>query len=123
VLARHDPDPRQRLLRLLLLPEDSMAEIPPGEFESAIRAWARRSPQVRKVTERVDALRMQTIEQLVTDLGTSAERTGVLATIVSAITAMLWQRHRMSPEMRHEVITEFYAMLLAAVTPAQRRRD
>jgi AcrR family transcriptional regulator len=122
VLARHDPEPRQRLLRLLLLPDEAASHIPPGEFESAIRAWARRSPQVRQVTERVDALRTQTIAQIVRDLGASAERTPALALIVGSITGMLWQRHQLNPDIRHDVITEFYPMLLAAIEPPRRRR-
>jgi AcrR family transcriptional regulator len=123
VLARHDPDPRQRLLRLLLLPEDGDMRIPAGEFESAIRAWARRSPQVRQVTERVDALRIQTITQIVRDLGAAPERAPALAQIVGAITGMLWQRQHLSATVRHEVITEFYPMLLAAIAPARVHQD
>jgi AcrR family transcriptional regulator len=123
VLARHDPDPHQRLLRLLLLPEDAESRIPPGEFESAIRAWARRSPQVRQVTARVDALRLQTITQIMCDLGASAQRAPALALITSANTGMLWQRYQLSPTDRHDLITEFYPMLLAAISPNRQRQD
>jgi len=115
VLARHDPDPRQRLLRLLLLTEDAEALVPPGEFDSAIRAWARRSPLARQATERVDALRIATITRLILDLGAAPERAPVLTLILSAITGMLWGRRSLSSKERHDVIAEFYPMLLANI--------
>jgi AcrR family transcriptional regulator len=122
VLARHDPDPQQRLLRLLLLPDDGETRIPASEFESAVRSWARSSAQARAVTERVDALRAATMQQLVTDLGAPAARAPALAWVLSAVTGWLWFRYQMNHRLRHEVITEFFPMLLQAIRqPAKRR--
>jgi hypothetical protein len=46
-----------------------------------------------------------------------------LAQIVGAITGMLWQRLQLTASVRHEVITEFYPMLLAAIAPTRQHED
>ena len=113
-------DAERRLLRLLRLPEDvPPAQIPHGDFETAIRNWARRSAEVRLVVKRVDRLREQNHVRIFEDLGCGGERALALARIAGAVAGRLWVARPWSAGERQQVINETFAMLMRAVAAEQ----
>jgi AcrR family transcriptional regulator len=115
LLLSEAPDPDARLLRYLQLPEDVRTAQPSGDIEMAIRVWARRSAEVRRVARRVDARRERMVVDIFHGLGVGDTHAGTLARLCMAIAARLWLERTGTPRQRREFVTEAYAMLMREV--------
>jgi AcrR family transcriptional regulator len=115
LLNTEERDPARRLLRFLGLADEIEAAVPPGDFDAAIRGWARRSAEVRQVVERVDRLREQNAMRMFQELGVAGERARALGRIGMAIGGRLWAGRPYTAAQRRQMVLEAHAMLMSAV--------
>jgi AcrR family transcriptional regulator len=117
LLETEEPDPVQRLLRLLHLlhlPEQTRTEVAPADFELAVRAWARHSARAGAAVREVDRLREKLFVRMFRQLSALGTQATTLAHICLAITGRVWKRHELRRPWRLSVIETTRDLLIGA---------
>ena len=113
-LQREAPEPSERLLRYLSLPQSSASAVAAAEIELAIRAWARRSAMARQAVQNVDAARVAAFVDIFNELGAAPDRARSLAHTAYALMRYLGQSSQISSNDRRSIVATAHGTLVAA---------
>jgi AcrR family transcriptional regulator len=124
LLESEEPDPSQRLSRLLYLPEHTPdAVVAPADFELAVRSWARHSARAASTVKRVDALREHMFVRMFQELGAAGGHALILARICLAVAGRLWRWEEVRGAERLALIQTTHKLLIdACIAPHRRAR-